>query len=74
MRIVVSFEWGGRPIIFDSEGGNGFTASLIMATLDYKLLRNSNNQNHHHAAAAAAVSNGGNGNGSGCGGVVRRED
>jgi hypothetical protein len=37
MRVSMSFEWGGKPIVFESEG-KAFSAQLIMATLDHKLL------------------------------------
>ena len=35
--ITFSFEWGGKPIIFDTES-DYFSGELIMATLDHKLL------------------------------------
>jgi len=38
MKIVMSFQYGGKPIVFESSG-KGFTIQLIMATLDHKLLR-----------------------------------
>ena len=38
LRIILSFHWGGRPITFETEGDT-FTAVLILATLDHKLLR-----------------------------------
>ena len=37
LRVSISFHWGGKPIIFETDG-ESFTAKLIMATLDYKLL------------------------------------
>jgi hypothetical protein len=38
MKIVMSFQYGGKPMVFES-AGKGFTVQLIMATLDHKLLR-----------------------------------
>mmetsp|Transcript_42397 Transcript_42397/g.128620 ORF Transcript_42397/g.128620 Transcript_42397/m.128620 type:complete len:161 (+) Transcript_42397:641-1123(+) len=43
IRAVVSFHWGGRPVSFDAEG-EAFTAQLIMATLDHKLLGRGNKE------------------------------
>jgi len=42
--IVVSFHWGGQPITFELEG-NAFSAQLILATLDHKLLQKRVGQN-----------------------------
>jgi len=39
MDAIVSFHWGGRPIIIDAEEESGaYRAELILATLDHKLL------------------------------------
>jgi len=38
MKIVMSFQYGGKPIVLES-AGKAFTVQLIMATLDHKLLR-----------------------------------
>lgn len=37
LRVSLSFHWGGKPVILETEG-ESFSAELIMATLDYKLL------------------------------------
>ena len=38
MKIVMSFQYGGKPLVFES-AGKYFTVQLIMATLNHKLLR-----------------------------------
>lgn len=40
--VAVYFEWGGRPIIFETDpsrtNGESYSGELVLATLDYKLL------------------------------------
>ena len=40
-RVIVSFYWGGRPIIFETEG-EAFRGELILATVDHSLLNGMN--------------------------------
>jgi Rad9 len=37
LRVTMTFHWGGRPILMETKGPS-FSAQLIMATLDHKLL------------------------------------
>ena len=43
--IILYFYWGGKPLIVETEG-DAYTAELILATLDYKLLMRVNQNNH----------------------------
>jgi hypothetical protein len=64
MRVVISFQWGGKPIIFETEGEH-FTAELIMATLDHKLLRGMNTSKmsrSSHGSGRSRTSIGSSGN------------
>jgi len=38
-RVILSFYWGGRPVIIETEG-DAFTGELILATVDHSLLNN----------------------------------
>ncbi len=35
--VIISFHWGGRPIIIETEG-NCFTAELVLATLHHGMI------------------------------------
>ena len=37
LRVSISFHWGGKPITIETDAEH-FSAHLIMATLDHKLL------------------------------------
>jgi len=37
LRVSITFHWGGRPVLMETKGPS-FSAQLIMATLDHKLL------------------------------------
>lgn len=37
LRVTLTFHWGGKPVIMETKGPS-FSAQLIMATLDHKLL------------------------------------
>mmetsp|Transcript_14267 Transcript_14267/g.21971 ORF Transcript_14267/g.21971 Transcript_14267/m.21971 type:complete len:146 (+) Transcript_14267:187-624(+) len=47
-RMGCCFEWGGRPIIFHSEFDT-LSVELIMATLDHRLLKDSNLMSQHQS-------------------------
>ena len=39
MDAVVSFHWGGRPVVIEASDGEGrYDAELILATLDHQLV------------------------------------
>lgn len=56
LRVTLFFHWGGRPIIFETSA-ESFSAELVLATLDYKLLSSLHKQQAAAVAAAAAASN-----------------
>lgn len=37
LRVAITFHWGGKPVLLETKGPS-FSAELIMATLDHKLL------------------------------------
>lgn len=37
LAVILFFHWGGKPLVVETEG-DAFTAELVLATLDYKLL------------------------------------
>ena len=54
-RIIISFYWGGRPIIIETEG-EAFHGELILATVDHSLL-NGMNTRHTNVGSTHATSN-----------------
>mmetsp|Transcript_37526 Transcript_37526/g.54945 ORF Transcript_37526/g.54945 Transcript_37526/m.54945 type:complete len:458 (+) Transcript_37526:195-1568(+) len=67
LRVILSFHWGGRPVIFETEG-ESFSAELIMATLDHKLLAGMSAMRER----ANRRTSDGNGGGGGGGSASRR--
>lgn len=37
LRVAITFHWGGKPVLMECKGPT-FSAQLIVATLDHKLL------------------------------------
>jgi hypothetical protein len=41
LRVILSFHWGGKPIVIETEG-DSFHAKVILATVDHELLQGVN--------------------------------
>lgn len=62
MDAIVSFHWGGRPVIIDAEEESGaYRAELILATLDHKLLGRGVRSSSRASASSSASAGAGGG-------------